>query len=352
MEKRICLITFSNNVDHQNVIYSMFDALSEKHNTFTIGIKNPKSLIAPKTSNNLYIDCPLRPGITKGTFNFKVLFETRKWIKKNEIDVIYFESQHIWNMFLMMICSNVKKVVAVHDVIPHDGNKFMALSNFVTCKLANHIVLRNSKYKELLSRKYRIQLKNITSFEPWRFYPEKKEIHNSGIFLYFGRIRKYKGFDLFAKIIEQTPNIHYRVVGESDDESRYLVDYVKSFANVELIDKEVSEKEMIDEFTNADWIVLPYSNATQSGVITDAYRFARPVISFDVGALSEQIDDGKSGFLIPEQNVDAFSKKILEVSKFDKKRLQDMSDYAYKFGYEKYSAKVRSEAFFEVLINS
>ena len=46
LDKRICLITFSNNADHQNVVYSMFDALKDKIDVFTIGIKNPKSYYA------------------------------------------------------------------------------------------------------------------------------------------------------------------------------------------------------------------------------------------------------------------------------------------------------------------
>ena len=48
-EKRICLITFSNNADHQNTTYSMFNALYPKHDVFAIGIINPKTNIAPKT---------------------------------------------------------------------------------------------------------------------------------------------------------------------------------------------------------------------------------------------------------------------------------------------------------------
>ena len=46
-EKKICLITFSNNADHQNTVYSMFNALYPEHEVYTIGIINPKTNIAP-----------------------------------------------------------------------------------------------------------------------------------------------------------------------------------------------------------------------------------------------------------------------------------------------------------------
>jgi len=350
-DKKICLITFSNNADHQNTVYSMFNALYPKREVYTIGIVNPKTNIAPYTNNNYYVNCPRRPGIEKGTFNIKVLLEIKNFIDKNKIDIIYFESQHIWNMFVMLMCPTKCKVVAVHDVIPHDGNKFMTLSNFVTCHLANHVILRNYMFKDTLAEKYRLNSKNITCFELWRNYPPKTELTYSQTFLYFGRIRKYKGFDLFSKIIEKTPNINYRVVGEADEESKYLVDYIKDFGNVSLVDREVTDTEMIDEFKNADWLVLPYSNATQSGVITDACRYARPVISFDVGAIHEQIEDGKTGFLIKEADVDAFTSKVEEVNNYSKSQLEEFSNAAYEFGYKKYAAEFFSERFYEVLVN-
>ena len=351
MKKRICLITFSNNADHQNTVYSMFNALYPKYEVYSIGIKNPKTNIAPHTSNNFYINCPERPGIEKDTFNLKVLYEIKRIIDKKNIDILYFESQHIWNMFVMLMCPTKRKIVAVHDVVPHDGNKFMALSNFVTCHLANHVILRNFMFKDTLVEKYRLNPKKITCFELWRDYPSQTKLTNSHTFLYFGRIRKYKGFDLFSQIIEKTPNINYRVVGEADEASKYLVDYIKNFENVSLVEREVTDTEMIEEFKNADWVVLPYSNATQSGVIVDAYRYSRPVISFDVGAIHEQIENEKTGFLIQETDVNAFASKIEEVNTFSKSQLEEFSNAAYKFGYNKYSADFFSEAFLKILTN-
>lgn len=351
LDKRICLITFSNNADHQNVVYSMFDALKDKADVFTIGIKNPKSYIAPHTSKNFYVDCPERPGITKNTFNFKELRRIAKIIKQNKIDVIYFESQHIWNAMLMSMCPKCKKVVVVHDVIPHDGNKAMTLSNYVTCHMAHHVVLRNKLYKETLRKKYRISDKKITCIDLWRSWPKESKLRHSDIFLCFGRIRKYKGFDLLEKIIELTPEAKFQIVGEPDEESLEIVNKIKRYNNVEVIDKEVSDKEMEEYFYNADWLILPYSTATQSGVIVDAYKFSRPVISFNVGAILEQIEDGITGFLIEEGNVEAFSEKLKEIASFSNDELKQFSHNAYEFGFNKYSAESKSECFVEMIEN-
>lgn len=349
LDKRICLITFSNNADHQNVVYSMFDALKDRANVFTIGIKNPKSYIAPQTNKNFYVDCPERPGITKSTFNFKELRKIAKIIKQNRIDVIYFESQHIWNAMLMAMCPKCKKVVVVHDVIPHDGNKAMTLSNYVTCHMAHHVVLRNKLYKETLKKKYHISDKKITCIDLWRYWPKEKKPNHSGVFLCFGRIRKYKGFDLLEKILELTPDAKFQIVGEPDEESIEIVNTIKSYKNVEVIDEEVSDSEMEEYFYNADWLILPYSTATQSGVIVDAYKFSKPVISFNVGAISEQVQNEATGFLIEKGNVKAFSDKLKEVMSLSNDELNQFSHNAYMFGFEKYSAESSTGNFISMI---
>lgn len=328
----------------------MFYALKDKADVFTIGINNPKSYLAPHTEKNLYVDCPERPGITKNTFNIKELRKIAKVIKQKRIDVIYFESQHIWNAMLMALCPKCKKVVAVHDVIPHDGNKAMTLSNYVTCHMAHHVVLRNKLYKETLKKKYHISDRKITCIDLWRSWPEEKKPNHSCVFLCFGRIRKYKGFDLLERIIELTPDAKFHIVGEPDEESREIVNKIRKYSNVEVIDKEVSDNEMEKYFYNADWLILPYSTATQSGVIVDAYKFSKPVISFNVGAISEQVENGVTGFLIEKGNVEAFADKLKEVQLFSDDELNRFSHSAYHYGFNKYSAESASDSFVSMIL--
>jgi glycosyltransferase involved in cell wall biosynthesis len=351
MEKGLCLITFSNNADHQNVVYSMFKALKDKENIYTIGIKNPKSDIAQFTERNFYFDCPLRPGITKGTFRFNVLLKMAKVIKDNNIKYLYFESMHLWNPLLMMLCPGCVSVVAVHDVIPHDGNKAMDMCNYVCCKMAHHIVLRNYKYKDLLAKKCKIDENKITSFELWRDFDDEIPAVGSKRLLCFGRIRKYKGFDYLEEIIKNTPDVIYDVVGSPDEESMGIVEKIKKLPNANVVDKEVDDAEMKEYFKNADWIILPYSSATQSGVIVDAYRMSRPIIAFSVGAISEQVKDGETGFLVPAGDVGKFVETVNKVNDMTKSELDGFVQRAYQYGYNKYAAEAVADDFLKIILN-
>ena len=82
----------------------MFNALYPEHEVYTIGIINPKTNIAPHTKNNYYVNCPDRPGIGKGTFNLKVLFEIKNIIDANNIDIYLFRKsaylEYVYNVAL------------------------------------------------------------------------------------------------------------------------------------------------------------------------------------------------------------------------------------------------------------
>ena len=346
---KICLITFSDNADHQNVIYSMYYALQGKAEVYTIGITSPKSLIAPHSPNNFYFDCPKRPGIEFKTFRLDIVRKIAKIIKEKKIKYFYIESLHIWNLLLMWMCPECIRIEVVHDVIPHDLSKTVFLCTKLACKVADHVILRNGKYKNLLSEKCKIPLSKITCFAPWRFFPEEDHSTHSKKFLSFGRIRKYKGLDKLEEIIQKTPEASYQIVGEPDEESKSIVETLKKYSNVEMIDREVTDQEMIQYFHDADWIVLPYISASQSGVITDSYRLSRPVIAFNVGAISEQVENGVTGFLIEAGNAEAFANAVKKASAMDDAEKDRFSHNAYTKGYSMYAAEAVADSFLHAI---
>lgn len=327
----------------------MFLALQGKADVYTIGIINPKSHIAPHTDKNYYFDCPGRPGIELKTLRIDIVRKIAKVIKDNGIKYFYFESLHVWNILLMWMCPECIRIEAVHDVIPHDMSKSVILCTKVACKFADHVILRNEKFKNLLSDEYNLPLSKISCFAPWRYFPPEERSKYTGKFLSFGRIKKYKGMDTLEIIIKKTPEIAYQIVGEADEESKAIVEKLKTYDNVEMVDREVTDQEMIQYFHGADWIVLPYTTATQSGVIADSYRLSRPVIAFNVGAISEQIENTVTGFLVEAGNTNAFVDVVKKASVMDKTEIDRLTHSAYIKGYNKYAAAAVADHFLEVI---
>lgn len=348
----VCIITLSDNYDHQEVAFSMFNELYKDYNVYNIGLTNQKNPRSPKTERSFYFDAPRRPGITKGTFNFKVLKQIVKKINSLNVKYVYFESEHLWNAFIMKkINKRIKKVVVIHDVIPHSDSKGKKLANKVCCKLADLVVIRNEKYKVDLIRLYNVLESKIIVFPLWRYYPSLSINKDVNGFLFFGRIRKYKGIVEMISIAKKCPDRKFYVIGSSDGECEGYVEELKKYQNVEVIDKEVNDNEMKYYFDRVKAVILPYESATQSGVIVDSYKYSRPVIAYDVGAISEQVLNNESGFLIPPHDTEKF---VSFINKFDEISIEEIVNYqrkAYNFGLYKYSVQEAKKRFIELFLS-
>ena len=64
-----------------------------------------------------------------------------------------------------------------------------------------------------------------------------------------------------------------------------------------LHDSFVPDDKVKNYFSAADFLVLPYKTATQSGVTQIAYKFELPVVVTDVGGLREIITHERNGYL-------------------------------------------------------
>jgi len=109
------------------------------------------------------------------------------------------------------------------------------------------------------------------------------------------------------------PSLRLLVVGESwGDAERYRAEVERLGIEdlVTMIDRYVPNEEVSLYFEAADLVVLPYETASGSGIIQIAYSFAKPVVTTLVGALSEVVEDGKTGFLVPPCDPQALADAI------------------------------------------
>jgi glycosyltransferase involved in cell wall biosynthesis len=124
------------------------------------------------------------------------------------------------------------------------------------------------------------------------------------VLLFFGYVRRYKGLDLLLQampsILEKEPSLKLIVAGqffERPERYRKLVSQLGIARNVDLHPGYVPSDRTGLYFAAADAVVLPYRNATQSGVVQLAYGYGLPVIATPVGALPDMIRHGQTGWI-------------------------------------------------------
>lgn len=351
--KKVLLVTFSDNADHQDTLFGMYEEMRKRSNwdTYLLCIKNPKVELQ-QSDHTWLVACPERPGVTKKTFNFLLLFSIIHRIRKGNFDVIYFESLHTWNLPIMMLAGKAKTYQVIHEVIPHEGDsqvKMVDLMNKAVVKFADMIVLRNKTYIQDLIDCYGISANRVKYLELWRRYPGYTAPVHNGRVLFFGRINPYKGADNLLEIVRLCPDIQFDVIGRVDPQMQDTVEQLAKEKNVTLNNDYVTDEEMREAFINCDWAIVPYNSASQSGIIIDAYKYSRPVIAFAVGAIPEQVALDKSGYLVEAGDNKKFADKLKEAMKVKTDEYDMMSRYAYQYGSKKYATNGAVERFVELL---
>src|SRR5258706_5153467 len=111
---------------------------------------------------------------------------------------------------------------------------------------------------------------------------------------------------------------------------------IASAAWVELIDRYISTAEVPELFRRAMALVLPYPDATQSGVSAMAFAFARPVMATSVGDVPDVVIDGQTGLIVPPRDGEALA-DAMERLLVDRPLRDTLATGAARTGKEKLS---------------
>lgn len=119
-------------------------------------------------------------------------------------------------------------------------------------------------------------------------------------FMFFGRIEKYKGIGVLLKafnmLCEKYQNVSLTIAGKGQTEE--FEDLMKNLPNFKLMNRFIEDEEVGMLFDGPNVItVMPYLDATQSGIIPLALEYKTPVIATDTGGIREQLLDGKFGLI-------------------------------------------------------
>lgn len=130
--------------------------------------------------------------------------------------------------------------------------------------------------------------------------------------LFFGRLSWYKGLDILLDAMpavwERLADVTLSVAGDGvlPDHPRLADDRVR------VRREHVPEEHLVELFGRASVVVLPYREASQSGVGSLAKGFGRPIIATRTGGLPELLADG-SGLLVDPEDPAALADAIVEV---------------------------------------
>lgn len=152
----------------------------------------------------------------------------------------------------------------------------------------------------------------------------KKQTLFEDYILIFGRIVPYKGFNILIEAIRIARNLtnnKFNVLISGKGDISYLEGLLNTddYEYITICHNFVPYSRIPDLFERAKFLVLPYTNASQSGVIPLAYTFSKPVIVSNVGSLPEYVDQGETGYIFELNNSTQLATYIVDLIENEQK---------------------------------
>ena len=279
--------------------------------------------------------------------------QIRRW----NADIVHVLSMDPWVHLLPRMLSSTPFISTVHDVKVHPGDinsqrMPRSLINLLI-RQCDGIIVHGEQLRVAAEIALPVHPANIYTFPhpPLIHYSEIAKQRgfakpNDGIFrvLFFGRICEYKGLkyllDTIPLVHACIPFIRFVIAGQGDDLSNYGA-WIRSLDYVQIHNRYISLEECALLFFEADLVVLPYIEASQSGVLMIAMAFGLPVVVTDVGEMATTVRSTGMGILIPPRDTTALASAIIDVA-HDNHLRQELSTRAKTAISHEYSREVLS----------
>lgn len=244
---------------------------------------------------------------------FRTALHIRKLIQKYEISTVVSPMESIYQSLALYIWlpRKIRYVSLIHDAQNHPGDEHLIkrIGHWFELKRADQIAtLSNYVSQQLrdigISPKRVVTSRHPVMGDEIADRPKSQPIAPITIG-FFGRLIEYKGLRLFCEVAELLNKKHpgkfvFEVYG--DGPLGYLAEEYPQSVKWHI--GWISPEEVTSVIDGLDVLLMPYLEASQSGVFNQALGRGIPVVATPVGGLIEQVDAGENGLLADSCNVE------------------------------------------------
>ena len=238
-------------------------------------------------------------------------------------DVIHYQGTHLWFDLALPWLRRYPLVFTIHDIRPHPGDRLSQktpqwIENLAR-RQADELIVHTQYTRNLLLREWPRAAERthvIPHIQIGEAPPLPKAQEDENLVLFFGRIWEYKGLEFLIRaeplIAAKVPNARFLIAGEGEDFARYRRMMVHPDRFI-VHNEYISEDRAAEYFHRASVVVLPYIEASQSGVIPMAYSAGKPVVATTVGGLPEMVESGRTGYLVPPRDSEGLAEAVTKL---------------------------------------
>ena len=168
----------------------------------------------------------------------------------------------------------------------------------------------------------------LTMFNDWPRLDERavKTSHENGpCVLFFGRLSAYKGLEVLIEaarlVASEVPSVRFVVAGGPvQGYTPPAPPALPAPASFQYQPGRVATGAVASLFEQASVVVIPYTEATQSGAAMAARAFGKTIVASAVGGLPDVVADGVDGLLVPPGDPRMLADALVRLLKDDKLR--------------------------------
>lgn len=266
--------------------------------------------------------------------NLSLVWQMSRQLRALDVDLVHITYWHPWGTLGLGIFSPFPMVATVHDLQRHEGERgLIAIPSFTyrwQWKWATQVIVHASAARTELIAEHgcqpdRVHTIPIGSYEYYRMFADGEIREEPATLLFFGRIWGYKGLQVLIEaepiISEQIPDLRVIIAGEGEPFDKYERLMVNP-QRFEVHNYRIPNENVAGFFQRACVVVLPYLEASQSGVVSIAYAFGKPVVATRVGGLPDVVLEGQTGFLVPPKDSRGLAEAVITILRDAKLRRQ------------------------------
>jgi len=255
------------------------------------------------------------------------LLESWKHIRAFHPDVVHVQLGGGWTeLAILPFLLSYPMVVTFHDVELHPGDESVKarIVRSLFRKRADKIIVHGDFLRSLLAKRFSVPIEKTESIplgapelEVFKEFENSDVLEEGNMLLFFGRILEYKGLEYLIKaepfISREFPSARVVIAGAGDDFDKYQQMMVGREGSFIVLNRRISYEEAAQLFQKCSVVVLPYVEASQSGVVPIAYGFRKPVVVTQVGSIPEVVRDNETGLIVQPRDSRALAEAVIRL---------------------------------------
>jgi glycosyltransferase involved in cell wall biosynthesis len=233
----------------------------------------------------------------------------------------------LWLNFAAPFWRPIPLITTIHDVDVHPGDSDTRMlpgwASELMVRQSKHVVVHGEGLKQMVLDRYKKSANcvHVLSHPAIHRYADlarrqkmtRRQADGTVRVLLFGRIFAYKGLEHLiraeAMLKDLLPNLRITVAGRGDDPWVFQP-LMGEASRYDIRNRFIEDAEVAQLFLDADIVVLPYTEASQSGVLNLAAAFGKPVIVTDVGELRATVRPNGLGMVVPPKDAEQLARAI------------------------------------------